>query len=313
MASRHNGASRLLFKNFDQMDVDIAASSSVEKSDKMEMDTPTANLKRLIAEKAAIQEHKKSKNQALLQITVPDKTSRTRFWLGFSTMEQLAFDSGIDELYSDESVADKITRGVPRDEAEELLYAHVTYLRVPQLLYPKTRSDNIPGQHFNITQIPFDIATNPDTGLALDYHVAIHFKPPSSTMLYDTVKDMVVKRCQAMEIQLGEDLIDPVTILYKHAKEGEQKGVWSGIIKLHLAKPEVDGINLLKGLRPFILRLDKDEPYLGKVCKGYDAIAGNNNLSVLIKSENLEGIKAHDLFKVILENSFKRGHDFEIT
>jgi hypothetical protein len=61
------------------------------------------------------------------------------------------------------------------------------------------------------------------------------------------------------------------------------------------------------------LRLDEDEAYIGKVCKGYDTIAGNNNLSVLIKSENLEGIKAHDLFKEILENSFARGHDFEIT
>jgi hypothetical protein len=61
------------------------------------------------------------------------------------------------------------------------------------------------------------------------------------------------------------------------------------------------------------LRLDDDEAYIGKVCKGYDAIAGNNNLSVLIKNENLEGVKAHDLFKEILENSFIRGHDFEIT
>ena len=132
-------------------------------------------------------------------------------------------------------------------------------------------------------------------------------------MLYDAVKDKVVKRCQAMDIQLGEDFIDPVTILCKHAKEGEQKGIWLEIIKLHLARPEVDGINLLKGLRPFILRLDNDEPYLGKVCKGYDAIAGNNNLSVLIKSENLEGVKAQDLFKEILENSFTCSHDFEIT
>ena len=107
-----------------------------------------------------------------------------------------------------------------------------------------------------------------------------------------------------MEIQLGEDLINLVTILYKHAKEGEQKGIWSGIIKLHLSRPEVDGL---------ILRFDNDEPYLGKVCKGYDAIAGNDNLSVLIKSENLEGIKAHDLFKEILESSFTCGHDFEIT
>ena len=106
---------------------------------------------------------------------------------------------------------------------------------------------------------------------------------------------------------------DPITILCKHAKEGEQKDIWSGIIKQHLLRPEVDGINLLRGLRPFILRLDNDEIDIGKVCKGYNAIARNNNLSVLIKSENLKGVKAHDLFKEILESSCIRGHDFEIT
>jgi hypothetical protein len=165
----------------------------------------------------------------------------------------------------------------------------------------------------NITQIPFDIPTHPNTGLSLDYHITIYFEPPVIPILHDVVKALVLKRCQDMEIPLGTDLIDPVTILCKHAKEGEQRGIWSGIIKLHLLIPEVDGINLLKELRPFILRLDEDEAYIGKVCKGYDAIASNNNLSVLIKSENLEGIKAHDLFKEILENSFARGHDFEIT
>ena len=61
------------------------------------------------------------------------------------------------------------------------------------------------------------------------------------------------------------------------------------------------------------MRLDDDEAYIGKVCKGYDAIAGNNNLSMLIKSENLKGVKAQNLFKEILENNFIRGHDFEIT
>ena len=165
-------------------------------------------------------------------------------------------DNGIEELYSDESMADKITRGIPRQKIEEMLYAQVTYPRVPQQLYPKARSDNILGQHYNIIQIPFDIATNPDTALLLDYHVAIHFKPPRTPMLYDTVKDMVLKRCKIMEIQLGEDFIDPMTILCKHVKEGEQKGIWSRIIKLYLSRPEVDGINLLRGLRPFILRLE---------------------------------------------------------
>jgi hypothetical protein len=258
MTTRNSGASRLLFKKTDQMEVDLAASSSMERSDRMELYTPTTNLKRLIAEKAVLKENKKTKSQALLEISVPAKVPHTKYWLGFSTMEQLAMDNGIEELFNDESVADKATRGIPQQETEEMMYAQVAYPRIPQQLYPKTRSDNILGQHYNITQIPFDIATNPDTGLSLDYHVAIHFKPPRTPILYDVVKAMVLKRCTDMEIPLGQDLIDPVTILCKHDKEGEQKGVWSGIIKLHLLRPEVDGINLLRGLRPFILRLDDD-------------------------------------------------------
>jgi hypothetical protein len=274
IGAQNSGALRPLFWKKDQMEVDIATSPTLEKNDQMELDTLTGSLKRLIVEKAANKDNKKTKSQALVQRSVPIGAPHTKYWLGFSTMEKLAEDSGIEELLSDETVADKVTRGIPQLEAEEMENAQASYPRIPQQLYPKERSDNIPGQHYNITQIPFDIPTNPD---------------------------------------IGTDLIDPVTILCKHAKEGEQKGIWSGIIKLHLLRPEVDGINLLKGLRPFILRLDEDEAYIGKVCKGYDAIVDNNNLLVLIKSENLERIKAQDLFKEILENSFARGHDFEIT
>jgi hypothetical protein len=38
-------------------------------------------------------------------------------------MEQLAMDKGIEELFNDEFVADKATRGIPQQEAEEMMYA----------------------------------------------------------------------------------------------------------------------------------------------------------------------------------------------
>jgi hypothetical protein len=141
--------------------------------------------------------------------------------MGFSTIEQFAVDSGIEEFFSDESMADKVIRGIPQAEAKEMENAQVAYPRIPQQLYPKERNDNILGQHYNITQIPFEIPTNLDTGLSLDYHIAIYFEPPKTPILYDAVKAMVVKRCNDMEIPLGQDLIDPMTILCKYAKEGE--------------------------------------------------------------------------------------------
>jgi hypothetical protein len=64
-------------------------------------------------------------------------------------MEKLVEDSGIEELFSDETVVDKVTRGIPQLEAEEMVNAQASYPRIPQRLYPKERSDNIPGQHYN--------------------------------------------------------------------------------------------------------------------------------------------------------------------
>ena len=62
MTNRNSGISRLLLKNMDQIEVNLVASSSMEKNNRMELNTPTTNLKRLIAEKAAIKENKKTKS-----------------------------------------------------------------------------------------------------------------------------------------------------------------------------------------------------------------------------------------------------------
>jgi hypothetical protein len=81
---------------------------------------------------------------------------------------------------------------------------------------------------------------------------------------------------------------------------------------LHLKHPDIDGINLLNGVRPFILTLD-EVMTVGKVCKSYNTIARNNFLSVKISSPSLGHVTGHELFKEILEESFKRGQELEIT
>ena len=55
-----------------------------------------------------------------------------------------------------------------------------------------------------------------------------------------------------MKIPLGSKIAKLIAIL---CINGLAKH-WSGTIKLHLNHPEVDGINLLNGTRPFILTLD---------------------------------------------------------
>jgi len=98
-------------------------------------------------------------------------------------------------------------------------------------------------------------------------------------------------------------------------KRGGEKGIWVGIVKLHLLYPEIDGIAMLKGLIPFILHLGplSNKGTLGKVCKSYHAIAKNNNLSIKITSDTLIGVSPHALFIDVLESSFRRGHEFEVV
>ena len=117
-----------------------------------------------------------------------------------------------------------------------------------------------------------------------------------------------------MKIPLETNLIEPISILCMSVKRGGVKGVWTGIIKLHLLNPHIDGIALLTGLRAFILHLEPHSSVgsLGKVCKSYHTIVRNNNLSIEITNETRVGITAHDLFLDVLENSFKRGHNFNI-
>jgi hypothetical protein len=80
-----------------------------------------------------------------------------------------------------------------------------------------------------------------------------------------------------------------------------------------LLKPEPHAIDLLRGTRPFILQLDNDNLYLGKIAKGYDAVARNNLLSVKFESPNLSGISAHDMYKLVLEDSFDWNVEYEVT
>ena len=76
--------------------------------------------------------------------------TKFQFWLGFEAMERIAKEQGIAELFTDETIADRVTRGIPRKEVEELESVSISYPRVPQTLYPSERSDGIKGQQMMI-------------------------------------------------------------------------------------------------------------------------------------------------------------------
>ena len=56
-----------------------------------------------------------------------------------------------------------------------------------------------------------------------------------------------------MQRSLDTYLIEPISIMCISAKRDRKIGVWAKIAKLHLFHPEIDGVVLLKELRPFIL------------------------------------------------------------
>ena len=291
-------------------------------SEEMDVETPSQSLQKLLVSKGKEKsggKRPRDKGNASTPDPVhssdPVQAIPRSFWMGFKVMERLAEENGQEPLFCDETTEDRVTRGIPRTEAMELEKVKVSFPRIPQLWYPNVRADGVPGQHYNLTQWPFEIPTDPTTCLALDFQISIHFQLPKTPLLHNHVKELVKKRLELMHIPLGTSLIKHVSILCMSVKRGGEKGVWAGIIKLHLLKPETDGIAMLKGLRPFILQLDPLPKVgtLGKVCKSYHAIARNNNLSIKITSDTLVGISPNALFCDVVESSFRRGHEFEVV
>ena len=308
--------------------------------DVMEVDSPTQNLLKLLAEKARKDQAKGKRLREASTTASPNKSPPSRskecatptskqgahssaadsvpppkLWFGFDVMEKIAINQGLEELFTGETIDDRVTRGIPRDEATELESVCISFPRVPQLLYPSERADGLLGQHLNLTQLPFEIEIDPVSHLSLDFHVAIHFQLPNTPLFHNHVKQLVNDRLSTMKIPLGTHLIEPISVLCMSSKRGGEKGVWAGIVKLHLLHPEVDGVALLKSLRPFIFNL---EPHLsvgslGKVCKSYHSFSRHNNLSIKITSETWIGMTSHAIFLEVLENSFRMGHDFEIV
>ena len=113
-----------------------------------------------------------------------------------------------------------------------------------------------------------------------------------------------------MDMQLGDLIGEPIVVLCHGPKNAR---VWSNMVKVHLKHPSKDGIALLKGGRIFAIALENDTFTIAKVAKSYDSIASSNQLIVKINTDNIRNLVAHQLFKTVVEESLKRGHEFELT
>ena len=127
--------------------------------DNMEVDSPSQNLMRLLAENAKENQvakeigtkrtrEKTTPNKFLHQTPqrhpqashvnsiFPEWRFRKNFWYGFTNMEKLAMEEGLEELFDGQSIEDKVLRRVPRNEAEEMEGVAISFPRIPQIYYP---------------------------------------------------------------------------------------------------------------------------------------------------------------------------------
>ena len=214
-----------------------------EDEEIMEIDSPTLSLKRLLEEKTKnkskggahgkrTRESAKASSSQMDPAEGSDSAHLTKFhfWLGFEAIERIAKEKGIAELFTDETIADRVTRGIPRKEAEELESVSISYPRVPQTLHRSERSDGIKGQHLNLTQLPQDIEIDPISKFSKDFHDAIHFQLPNNPLLHNQVKELVKERLKDMQILLGTSLIEPISVLCMSVKRGGPKEYGPGLI-----------------------------------------------------------------------------------
>jgi hypothetical protein len=120
-------------------------------------------------------------------------------WYGFVIMEELACNAR-HTAQAQKSAQANIDFGIPPTEALELATASIAFPRVAQRAWPYARLDNTLGQQFHITQIPFDVQVDVDTGLALTYQILVHFDKPTKEYVSAEITQLTAARLTLMGI-----------------------------------------------------------------------------------------------------------------
>jgi hypothetical protein len=174
------------------------------------------------------------------------------------------------------------------------------------MLWPTARNDGKPGQHYHLTQIPFDAEIVPETGYAKTYQILLHFEKTLRDYSSKEISELIAAQLLTMGMDTGE-ILEPIAPLC--SARGAKP--WNDMIKIHLKNPETNGQALLTGARVFSLQLDK-ETRIPKIAKGYNNLAANDLLTVIISSPNLRFLPQHEILTDIIVTSFSRGQEYEI-
>jgi hypothetical protein len=132
--------------NFEDMEVDY-----------MMVDSTTATSHKRSPTTAQTSSGKKTKGgQNKTDNNYKERPWHYRFWYGYPIMEEQAKLAG--RMPQDPaSIATLLELGINTNEAQELATARISFPRMSQHEWPQERDDKVPGQHYHLTQIPFDI------------------------------------------------------------------------------------------------------------------------------------------------------------
>lgn len=92
--------------------------------------------------------------------------------------------------------------GLNTKEAQELATTRISFPRVDQHKWPQERDDKVPGHHYHLTQIPFDI--DQETGLAFVYQIFLHFEKPTIVYTWEAITNLAKIRFQEMQIGISK-------------------------------------------------------------------------------------------------------------
>ena len=218
-------------------------------------------------------------------------------------MNALNASKGLGEV-AHKSVSELVKMGMNEKEALECEGCVSSYMYVAQEVWPS--KNDLGEQNYHSIQVPSDVDVC--DGFAMDYHIAWFFQIDDMLIPKKEALEKITKKLDEMQILLGDEISDPIAIMCTHG--GKQ---WSGHAKVHPKNVQEDGVKLLQGLRPFIIRLADNKMYKGKVCKSYDTIASSEMLSIKITSETIKNVVWYEAYEEIILEGFKRGFDFEIT
>ena len=221
-------------------------------------------------------------------------------------MEALATDAGKEPLALTKSVNEMVRSGYLESEAHEMQTAKISFPHIKQEMWPIARADKIPGQQYHLTQLPFDVETDEKTRFSLIYNILLQFDKPQTCYKGKDIISITKVRLDMMKMELG-NIVQPIAPLC--STRGDK--AWNGMIKVHLMKPEVDGVALLEGMRVFALALD-GKLTVAKTAKGFFLTTPPDQLSTKITSDFLGFFEPHTILSKIIKDSFWRGLEFEI-